>query len=294
MGASDGNFVLGTISTERTILAGRQATLAVNPSPAQQLEVNRFENGRLVVGSSLAVISNTTDTVTVQNNTRRTVYIAANTQFQLYDDDDFNDDDGTNLDGDTEEDITEPDTSLLTPNSDDPNTNVFAQAYVRPVYDVVDTRDNGIFQANVASDNATDIRPLFVDWDSRNTNIDPEFWSIYLLGSYQHTLDEDSDPSTEDLTLGIVDEITLVTGDGEGSGALIFAEGHRSRELPGYNPAPTSLNSMAVTVAHEVGHLFSCVHGDGGLMGTNPRRGTPVSHQLSPTMIFKIRGLMHP
>ena len=183
---------------------------------------------------------------------------------------------------------------MLTANSDDPNSNVFAPAYVHPVYDIVDPRDNNIFQVNADGDAATDIRPLFVDWDSRSTNMADEFWSVYLLGSYQHTLDEDRDPSTEDLTLGIVDAITLVTDDREGSGALIFTEGHRSRELPGYNPAPTSLNSMAVNVAHEVGHLFSCIHGDGGLMGTDRIRGTPVSNQLSPTMIFKIRGLMHP
>jgi hypothetical protein len=132
--------------------------------------------------------------------------------------------------------------------------------------------------------------------------MDNAFWTVYLLGAYQHVLGEDNDPSTEPcpgnpgyhcVTYGIVDEITNVTGDREGSGALIFLELHRSRELPTYNPAPTSLNSMAVTVAHEVGHLFSCTHGDGGLMGNTPA-GSPVSNQLSPTMIGKIRGLMHP
>jgi hypothetical protein len=293
MRESDGNYVLGTIPDERTIPAGRQATLEVNPSPAQQLEVNRFIGGRLVVGNSLSVISNTADTVTVQNNTRRTIYIPAVAQFQLYDDDDFNDNDGTNLDGDTGENISSPDLALLTANSDDINTNVFASAYARPVYDIIDPRDDSIFAPNVLSDNANDIRPLFVDWDSRNTNADDEFWSVYLLGSYQHTLIEDNDPATELGTYGIVDEITTVTGDGEGSGALIFLELHRPREIPGYTPIPTDVNSMAVTVAHEVGHLFSCRHADGGLMGNTPA-GVPVSNQLSPTMIRRVRVLMHP
>lgn len=296
MGASDGNFVLGIIPNGQVIYSRRQATLDVN----QTLEVNRFENGRLVVGGSfdLDVISNTANTVTVVNNAGFARVIPSNSQFALYDDDDFNDDDGATgdgtLDGDTGEDITEPDTSLLQANSDDPNTNVLTQAYVRPAYDIADTRDNSIFQANVLSDNATDIRPLFVDWDSRSTNTDNAFWTVFLLGSYQHTLVEDGDPSTENPTLGIVDEITNVTGDREGSGALIFLELHRTREFPGYNPAPTALSSMAVAVGHEVGHLFSCVHGDGGLMGTDRITGAPVSNQLSPTMISKIRGLMHP
>ena len=126
MRESDGNFVLGTIPDERTIPAGRQATLEVNPSPAQQLEVNRFIGGRLVVGNSLSVISNTTDTVTVQNNTRRTIYIPAVAQFQLYDDDDFNDDDGTMLNVDTSENISMPQIAGYLEANDDRNTNVFA------------------------------------------------------------------------------------------------------------------------------------------------------------------------
>lgn len=165
---------------------------------------------------------------------------------------------------------------------------------MRPVYDVVDPQDNNIFQANADGDAATDIRPLFVDRDLRNTNIDDEFWTVFLLGSYQHTLDEDSDPSTEDLTLGIVDAITLVSDDLEGSAALIFTEGHRPREVPGYTPNPTNLSSMAVTVAHEVGHLFSSIHDDNGVMGDDPVTGNPVSNQYSPRTIRKIRTLRHP
>lgn len=184
MRESDGNFVLGTIPDERTIPAGRQATLEVNPSPAQQLEVNRFIGGRLVVGNSLSVISNTTDTVTVQNNTRRTIYIPAVAQFQLYDDDDFNDDDGTMLNGDTSENISMPQIAGYLEANDDRNTNVFADAYVRPVYDIGDNNDNTQFTVNLLNNETNYMRSLF-DFDSNINEADTEFWTIYLLGAYQ-------------------------------------------------------------------------------------------------------------
>jgi hypothetical protein len=167
MGVSDGNYVLGTIPVGAKISAYGTATFTVSPSPSADLEVNRFEGGRLFTGRSFEVISNTINSVTVRNPLATTVSIPSGSQFQLYDDDDFNDDDGAmgdgTLDGDTGENITEPDMSLLTANSDQESTNVFVHAYVHPVYDIIDPRDDSIFAANTLSDNASDLRPLFVD-----------------------------------------------------------------------------------------------------------------------------------
>lgn len=294
MGDVSGNLVSGATPNEVRVRRNATETITLNNT----LEPNRFENGRFVLGgSSLEVTQNTTNTITVRNNNQPTVYAPANSQFQLYDDDDFDDGDGTNLDGDIGEDIedpTDPDVwlNLLTANSNNSDTNIFAPAYVSPVYDIVDSTDNSYFQANSFSDSGVDIRAMFVDQDLTTTDIDPEFWTIYLLAAYQHTLDEDQDPTTEAITWGIVDEITSSTE--EGSGALIFTELHRPRETPGYTSNPTNLASMAVTVGHEVGHLVSGEHGDGGIMGTNPMTGEPVSNQFSPTMIRKIRMLAHP
>jgi hypothetical protein len=304
MGVAQQNHVLGATTFGVRIRPNQATTIPVNVT----LEENRFEGGRLLINNdSFPVTSNTASTVTVDNTTGTTFSYRDAMQFQLFDDDDYNDDDGPppigdgTLDGDTGEDISMPEdyqsmpvssTSLLTANSDNTNTNVFAAAYVHPVYDIADTRDNSIFQANVASDNATDIRPLFADRDSSSTNTANDFWTVYILGSYQHTLDEDNDPSTEGETSGIVDEITNVTGDLEGSGALIFLELHRTREVPNYNPIPTDVTSLANTVAHEVGHLFSGRHGELGLMGDI--NGQVLSSQFSPTTISRIRGLAHP
>ena len=115
---------------------------------------------------------------------------------------------------------------------------------------------------------------------------------MLILGAYQPRIQDDRDPQQGPLEIGIVDEITTVSGDGEGSGALIFAESFR--EIVNYNPASTSLHSMSVVVAHEVAHLFSCKHTDGGLMEIDPVTELAVSNKLSSKMIPKIRGLMHP
>jgi hypothetical protein len=95
--------------------------------------------------------------------------------------------DGT-LDGDTGENIPEPDMGLLTANSDDSATNILAPMYIHPVYDVIDPRDNSFFLSNAYSDAAADTRQLFVDRDLTSTNMDSGFWTVYVLGSYQHTL----------------------------------------------------------------------------------------------------------
>lgn len=94
------------------------------------------------------------------------VSLGTSAQFVLYDDDDFNcalndNNNQSALNGDTGEDIPSPDdptvnaTTLLQPNdilcnqTVTSNCNVFALAYLRPVYDVADPRDDHIFQANI-------------------------------------------------------------------------------------------------------------------------------------------------
>lgn len=319
MGQSDGNFVVGTITTTTRMRSHETVTLPLTPSPANPLEVNRFEGGRIVInGRSYPVTCNlangdtcnTASSVTVNNPFGQLFTFFAGTQFQLYDDDDFNDNNGTLMDGDTGEDILGPDEilptsgmSLLTAGSDLESTNVFAPAYVRPVYDIVNSRNNCVFQANELSDNAVDLRPLFTQcWDSSSTNTDPQFWSVLVFGAYQHTTAEDGDPSNEPdgTTYGIVDAITTVSGginnDREGSGASIFMEVHRPRETPTYNSNPQDVTSLSNTVAHEVAHLFSCEHGEGELMGDILPDGSLniTSSHFSPASIRKIRVLMHP
>lgn len=162
---------------------------------------------------------------------------------------------------------------------------------------VADPRDNCLFQANILSSDAADLRPLFSPcWDSSDRNADPEFWSVLVFGAYQPAAHRDGDPSTQAPPSGVVDEITDVTGDLEGSGALIFMEIHRTREIPTYNTDPADVTSLANTVGHEVGHLFSGEHCEGEIMGECMPDGSLeiTSSRFSSLTIRKIRTLVNP
>ena len=138
---------------------------------------------------------NTDHTVTVRN-TGPLVTLFADTPFELYDDDDFNDNNGTALDGDTGEDIPGPDdptvnaTTLMQSNdvlcsqTITSGCNVFASSYVRPLYDITnDVLDNRVFQANIE---VLEERGVFItDFDQRATENDTEYWTVVLYGAYQ-------------------------------------------------------------------------------------------------------------
>ncbi len=307
MGNVNSNFVRGTLTDTKKLGTGYQT---INLS-LMDLEMDRFENGRIVITHGTTVRSiriravtydstgavtnhaNTMSSVTVYNNLGGPFNISNGDPFTLYDDDDMNNDDRTILDGDNGEDVSEPDTSLLQ-DSDLPTSNILVPAYIRTKYDVVDPRDNSYFQANNYTATPADRRAMFIDRDlPPSTDIDPAFWSVYVLGSYQGEIDEDGDPSSDDSLFGIADGIPNLIP--EGSGVSIFLELHNQREIAAYPTSNTSLARLATTVGHEVGHLMGGRHGDGGIMGTIiGMQVTVVSAEYDPTTIARIRVIQHP
>jgi hypothetical protein len=270
------------------LVSGNKATgktSSVTPNPplnrtviaaSTTLEINRFENGGIVLTSvgSYPVVSNTANTVTVQGiiNT-----VPHNTNYSLYDDDDFNNSNGTTLIGDDAENVTAPDTNLIQ-DSDDPAINVFAAAYVRPKFDIGDNNSLVAFKVNTNTTSAANIIATY-DFDASATEADINFWTVYLLGAYQGWTDSDGDPSTDWGILGIVDNLN-------GRGANVFNELLRAPET-----TITSVVNNAATTAHEIGHLFNGQHGDLGLMAQSVDR---TSITFSETTLHTIRSLAHP
>jgi hypothetical protein len=316
MGNSIQNRAIGTIPATTKFRFGETKTVTLNPTSPATLEPNRFDGGRLYVNFrsfavtcdlSMGQTCNTATTVTVRN-TGAAVTLFADTPFELYDDDDFNDNNGTALNGDTGEDIPGPDdpavnaTSLMQPNdvlcsqTITSGCNVFASSYVRPIYDITtDGSDNTIFQPNIESDDfiPDPVRDVFrADFDQQATEGDAEFWTIYLYGSYQQNLDRDADPADEDgvmnpngcpdASYGVVDDLGPI-----GWGAAIHMEVGRPREYPSnYLNRPVS---HAWTAAHEVGHLFGGSHDDTGIMTPTCTR---TEYEYDPETIRRLRATM--
>lgn len=269
MGLVAGNQVTGTIRRARPDTTANTTQLSIR----QRLENARFQGGLVTIDGvgDFPVIDNTRGTITIPG-VFQSAAMAGRT-YLLVDDDDFNNDDLAMLDGDNGENVTAPDTSLVQ-DSDNAGQNVFAPAYVRPIYDIGDNNDLVPFVLNVARDRAAAIIATY-DFDSVATEADPAFWTVYLLGAYQYVRGEDRDPGTEPATLGVADALN-------GRGANVYNEPLRAAEVP-----ISAILNNATTTAHEIGHLFNGDHPDGGLMGLT-------SATFSDITLASIRSVSHP
>jgi hypothetical protein len=315
MGQAKENYVDGTIDGPINIGSGIQ-TISLNPS--QLLRINRFENGLLVLNDSSGkrerafnVIdyditttpptdANSRRTVTI-NNTGTTYLTNGDKDFVLYDDDDFNDNDNMpfSLKGDKDQDILEPDRSMLSSvDTACPDTlpvigncNIFAKAYIRPVEDLAGNQGNVQFIANMDFATREDVISRY--FYNKFFEDKKDFWTIYLLGAYQEDTGSDSDPvESTNAVYGVATFFYAST---------IFLELNRPAEfnrLDIGNALPTWRNrpiGNKFTTVHEVGHIFGCDHFDGGpatadygIMGTATTRITPKFNDYSLAIIRSV------
>ncbi|HEV2851348.1 MAG TPA: hypothetical protein VHC97_00940 [Thermoanaerobaculia bacterium] len=256
-----GNVVEGTVTKARP--SERKGRTVVILADAFNDHL-RFQPGRITIDGigSFPVVDTNSSTVTVQGVIAQD---PADRHFVLVDDDDFNDNDVNALDGDTEgvigEDLIEPDRSIVDA-SDDPGRNVFAPAYVKPTYDLSNPNPKVPFLLNYPGTRRNPVGIAYNGFDNRGTSPDIDFWTAYLLGAYQGTIDEDGDGG----------DASTVWGYGDTTGASIFLEVGRPWEEQKYADKAAFVN-QAATTAHELGHWFNapdCNKGnpdpEGGLM----------------------------
>jgi hypothetical protein len=185
------------------------------------------------------------------------------------------------------EDVTGLDLSLIQ-ETDSPEGNVFAPAYIRPAYDLSGNETNVMFVLNSpgtcpASGVDRDL-PTIYSFDNRLREDDENFWTVYLFGAYQDCSHTDGDPQKTEpnKTTGRVDAFN------GGEGAVVFLEVMRRGEVP-----LSDVVNRAITAAHEIGHLFGGDHGEGGLMAEARNRGRN-DNRFSERTIATLRNAGHP
>lgn len=268
MGVVSGNNIVGSFSSAQTIGSG-ETTLSISSTSA--LQVNRFQNGRMVVvtgngqNPSFDVVTGTPQNPANTANTVRVINpgaalsVSSGQSFFLFDDDDFNRDDNP-LNGDAGDFLPQPindraflyETDIPPTSTATRDTNVLAKAYIRPVYDLPFSQESAGLTLNVEF-NGQAIRDSF-DFDNYNFRDDENFWAVYFLSGYQGDIDNDNDPNTELIHLGY--------SDGFRWGSVVFHEPSNPNECGAIDP----FCSTDSTYAHEIGHLFTAEHNQGGLM----------------------------
>jgi hypothetical protein len=257
MGLVSGNSVAGLITDVVTEPTLNTTDLTVN----QTLEENRFEHGSITAGGvRYDVISNTVDIVTIAGLSAPPIGSA----FTLVDDDDFNNNDAATPDGDNGEDVAAlAQTFSRMQDSDNPSENVYAAAYIRPIYDgggsAANNNSNVAFVLNSPNVGTATLNQINLGRTS-GTNESDSFWVAYVQIGYQPEAIEDSDPDVEDATgaytprytNGTTDDVTSSAGVTRGAdGSLLFIETMRDR----VRYPPTSIIDT-IAAPHEVGHQF--------------------------------------
>jgi len=237
--ASGGNALTGSI------LEWDSQTKEITLSSAVGRPI--YDGGKLTVGG-------VTWTVQSARGPRATVIEDQPLPFELVDDDD----------------ATHPftfSTSLLQI-SDDPTANLYAQAYLRPRYDVTDVKQ-APFNRNISSPiidtnpDGTPIRDsrefkeqLALGRDSAVSTVG--YWTVYVQGGFQGDESGDRDPNSE--SQGAAGESL---GDDDRYGIFLYMEVIRDSVLRG-DAGVERCSSR--TFVHEIGHQFGLEDGSGGLM----------------------------
>lgn len=184
--------------------------------------------------------------------------------------------------------------------SDDPRKNLYAPAYIWPVYDLPSSRVK--FDANV--ERREHPVQIFANQDYEST---PDFWVVYLQGAYQGVAFErvvqgeavwamgDAVPRSGTESAGEVKwmvELGRTVGAIKSDDSLIRISGstiymRTIREIE----RRLGLPCLEATVVHESGHQFGLLDGTGGIM---ERCSAKMERRFTPAQLKMIRSRPHP
>jgi hypothetical protein len=166
------------------------------------------------------------------------------------------------------------DTSLMQ-NSDNQNQNLFAPAYIRPIFDISSGR---VANFNLNLNNDPEILTQ-LDAGRDSTSADG-FWTVYLQGSFEGNVLLDADPNTGTVELG-------ATPSFSSRGSVIFVEALRDVQAVVGSAAQ---DLPRINTVHEVGHQFNLQHSEGGIMTP----GILVVQPFTPESLNNLRRRPHP
>lgn len=259
MGIIQSNHAGGIVESIKVGSSGRYSLVKVCPNsfcPSQTIFSDyQFENGKFVAnGKSYKVKRNIGNTLIIE--TGGAPRFLPGSAFALYDDDNVS----GNGNGDEGYDIQRPDLSLIQ-DSDAPENNIYAHAYIRPEYNALINYTTEDVQVAVNDENT--FAQIDLGLESASDERD-DFWVVYIQGAYQGASTNDWDPNGEagspsGLTRTGVTNNDPNTAPSGGIGTVIFAETIRDKRNSTEVQATAHPGGAP---AHEIGHQF-------GLAGDN-------------------------
>lgn len=230
------------------------------------LPTGQFENGRLtLLGDTHDVLTNQPG-YTVITTEIDPVWPLIEQEFTIVDDDDYDNDNNPN-NGDAGETIVNSLNAFSKmQNSDSATLNVFAPAYIKPVYD--GGGSSVAFDLNLeTADISGQVTPNYNSWGNGSN----DFWVAYMQVGYQGSAAKDHDPSAEiSVDLGIAgantsQDIGLGCSSVPQGGLYSFVFQETIRDV--FVTLSQSIDNL--TAPHELGHQLGLAErtSDSTLMG---------------------------
>jgi hypothetical protein len=178
--------------------------------------------------------------------------------------------------------------TFLMQDSVDPARNLFAPAYVVPVFDLGDGSTQPRFDLNVEEDEECD--QLL---SGRNKASENNYWVAYIQGAFQGpAAGGDYDPNKPIAVPGRTATYANNPPSSLDQGSLVYVEVIRDFKAVATAAGLCDINLLAKTTVHEVGHQFGLGENTGGIMNLGC---VPLADQhFLPTHLAAIRGRSHP